>query len=147
MADPATDADLFFALVRAETRWFERLDAELHAAHGVHLGSYDVLRVIAGIDGCRVQDIVREIGITVGAVSKSVDRLAGAGLVERRANPDDRRSSHIFPTAAGRRVLDDATPTVERSIRNRLARLDPTDRRALGAAIAALRASFDEDDA
>lgn len=143
----ADELDLFFALVRAETRWFERLDDEVHAAHGAHLGSYDVLRVIASVDGCRVQDIVREIGITVGAASKSVDRLEAAGLAERRANPADRRSSHLSPTAAGRRLLGEVTPTVEGSIHDRLARLSPTDRRTLRTAIAALRATFDEDDA
>jgi DNA-binding MarR family transcriptional regulator len=146
MADDA-DLDLFFTLVRAETRWFEGLDDRVHAAHGVHLASYDVLRVIDSVDGCRVQDIVREIGITVGAASKSVDRLEAAGLAERRANPGDRRSSLLSPTAAGRRLLDDATPTVAGGVRDRLARLAPADRSALVSALAALRATFAEDEA
>ncbi|WP_395243537.1 MarR family winged helix-turn-helix transcriptional regulator [Agromyces sp. MMS24-K17] len=146
MADDA-DLALFFTLVRAETRWFEGLDDRVHAAHGVHLASYDVLRVIASVDGCRVQDIVREIGITVGAASKSVDRLEAAGLAERRANPGDRRSSHISPTATGRRLLDEATPTVADGVRERLARLTADERRALASALTALRATFDADEA
>ncbi|WP_394551557.1 MarR family winged helix-turn-helix transcriptional regulator [Agromyces sp. MMS24-JH15] len=143
MAD--ADLALFFALVRAETRWFETLDDVVHDAHGVRLASYDVLRIIDSVDGCRVQDIVREIGITVGAASKSVDRLESAGLAERRANPGDRRSSHISLTATGRRTLDEATPTVARHVRERLERLGSDDRRALRDALAALRATFDDD--
>lgn len=138
-----TGLALFFDLVRAETRWFEQLDGDLFAEHGVHMASYDVLQVIDSIEGCRVQDIVREIGITVGAVSKSVDRLERDGWAQRVANPADRRSSLITLTDAGTELLGRATPFVNAAVEARLASIDDATRRALADGLTALRRSFD----
>ncbi|MCD5347558.1 MarR family transcriptional regulator [Agromyces sp. H3Y2-19a] len=139
----SADLALFLQLVRVETLWYERLSDELQAAHGLPLSSYDVLNVVATVEACRVQDIAREIGITVGAVSKAVDRHEQAGWVARRANPADRRSSLVELTGEGRRLLDEATPLVATSLRARLAVLDAGRRAALADALAALREALD----
>jgi DNA-binding MarR family transcriptional regulator len=57
----------------------------------------------------RVQDLSDDIGITVGAASKLVDRLERGGLAVRSPNPVDRRSSLISLTVPGRQVLTSAT--------------------------------------
>lgn len=137
------DLALFTQLVRVETLWYEQLSDELQAAHGLPLSTYDVLNVIAAVDDCRVQDIAREIGITVGAVSKAIDRHEQAGWVARRANPADRRSSLIELTDEGRGRLDEATPLVTASLRSRLAALDAGRRAALADALAVLRRQLD----
>ena len=49
----------------------------------------------------RVQELRTELGITVGAASKLVDRLERDGLVVRTAHPHDRRSSLVTLTAPG----------------------------------------------
>ena len=46
------------------------------------------------------QDLSDDIGITVGAASKLVDRLERDGLVSKGPNPADRRSSLIALTTA-----------------------------------------------
>ncbi|MGX5695148.1 MarR family winged helix-turn-helix transcriptional regulator [Agromyces soli] len=137
------DVSLFLELVRVETLWYEQLSDELQAAHGLPLSSYDVLQVIDSVEGCRVQDISREIGITVGAVSKSVDRLQQAGWVQRRPNPADRRSSLIALTDSGARLVAASAPFVASSLRERLGALDRTERAALVGALAKLRAGFE----
>lgn len=137
------DLSLFLALVRVETLWYEQLSDEVQAAHGLPLSSYDVLQVIDSVEGCRVQDISREIGITVGAVSKSVDRLEQSGWVRRRANPSDRRSSLIELTASGARLVAEVAPLVASSLHERLGALDRAERAALSGALAKLRAGFE----
>jgi DNA-binding MarR family transcriptional regulator len=104
---------LFTDLVRLETRLYNVLDARLKAEHGLPLGQFEFLRVIAARGNARVYDLAHDIAITVGATSKAVDRLESAGRVRRTANPNDRRSSLVELTPAGTEILAAATPTVE----------------------------------
>lgn len=104
---------LFSDLVRLETRLYNVVDARLRAEHDLPLGQYEFMRYISGRGTCRVYDLAHEMAITVGATSKAVDRLEAAGRCRRKANPDDRRSSLVALTAAGQRLLTEATPTFE----------------------------------
>ncbi|GAA4608061.1 DNA-binding MarR family transcriptional regulator [Actinoplanes octamycinicus] len=104
---------LFTDLVRTETRLYNRIDARLRAEHDMPLGALEFLQIIERLPTCRVFDIAHEVDITVGATSKAVDRLVARGWCERRANPDDRRSSLLFLTPAGEQALAAAVPTFE----------------------------------
>jgi DNA-binding MarR family transcriptional regulator len=104
---------MFTDLVRLETRLYNVLDARLKAEHGLPLGQFEFLRVIAARGNARVYDLAHDIAITVGATSKAVDRLESAGRCRRTANPHDRRSSLVELTPAGAEILAAATPTVE----------------------------------
>jgi len=69
--------------------------------------------------------------LSSGGVTKRLDRLAEAGLVERRPNPDDRRGTLVRLTGKGLSVIDKA---VEAHIANeeRLLRpLEPPERETL----------------
>ena len=116
---------LFLDLVRLETRLYNRVDARLRAEAGMPLGSWEFLRIIDGRPACRVQDIAAEVDITVGATSKGVDRIEARGWCRREANPDDRRSSLLVLTDAGRAALTAATPVVEAALAERTAVLPP----------------------
>jgi len=48
--------------------------------------------------------------VTSGAVTKRLDRLEGAGLVERRVAGGDRRSRIVVLTEKGRERIDRAAP-------------------------------------
>ena len=115
---PADDgfehARLVDDLVRVEVRLYTLLDARLRATHGHGLGRVDLLRAVAEVPDCRVSDVVRRLGITVGAASKGIERQVRDGLVRRAANPEDGRSSYLALTPPGRQVLDEVLPTLER---------------------------------
>ena len=112
---------LFSELVRLETELWNAVEARVRAEHGLALGSYEVMTVVAQRPGCRVHDIAAALSITVGGVSKIVDRIEATGDCARRANPGDRRSSIIELPPAGQRRLADVTGTVERELSRRLA--------------------------
>ena len=46
--------------------------------------------------------------VTSGTMTNRIDRLAGAGLVERAPDPRDGRGVQVRLTATGRRRVDDA---------------------------------------
>ena len=119
--DSARDLQpLFSDLVRLETELWNAVEARLRAEHGITLPFYEFLRIIARTPGCRVHDIAAELGITVGGTSKIVDRIEAAGHCARQANPSDRRSSLLFLTPAGKRLLPRASATVDRELQARL---------------------------
>ncbi|PVU84393.1 MarR family transcriptional regulator (plasmid) [Cellulomonas sp. WB94] len=94
--------DFFDVLVGYETYLWNHLDDRLRAGGGVSLGTLSALRVVRRHAGeCRVQELRTDLGITVGAASKLVDRLERDGLAVRSAHPGDRRSSLVTLTAAG----------------------------------------------
>ncbi|MET8991004.1 MarR family winged helix-turn-helix transcriptional regulator [Nonomuraea wenchangensis] len=117
--------ELFVDLVRAETRLWNAVDARLRAEHGIRLGQYDLLTVISSRPECRVLDLVHEVAITVGAASKSVDRLVAASWCRRVANPADGRSSFLELTPSGVRTLSEARLTYEEEIARWTSRLLP----------------------
>ncbi|HET9649127.1 MAG TPA: MarR family transcriptional regulator [Microlunatus sp.] len=98
--------EFFDVLVRYEVALWGAVDGEL-ARHGeLSLAQLHALRVVDRYGGrARVQDLSDDIGITVGAASKLVDRLERDGLAFRSPNPANRRSSLVGLTAAGGEAL------------------------------------------
>ena len=111
---------VFARLVRVQTRLWNEVDARTRRRLGVPLTDLTALELVVGTPGCRVQDLVATLQITVGGASKVVDRLAAAGLARRAPNPDDRRSSVLWVTAKGRRLLDRAKPGLDDVLAARL---------------------------
>jgi DNA-binding MarR family transcriptional regulator len=94
--------DFFAALIRYEVRLWALVDNALREQGLVSAATLQTLEVVDHYgENARVQDLSGDIGITVGAASKVVDRLERDGLVARRPNPGDRRSSLISLTPEG----------------------------------------------
>lgn len=135
---------VFDDLVRFETLLWNGLDARLREESDVTLGSLNVLLVVDSTPSCRVFDVADQLAITVGGASQAVDRLVKLGLAERCANPEDRRSSLVVLTAAGKEKLASAGEVFDRELAKWLR--DPLSRTGLtqlGAALAKLRAATD----
>lgn len=114
---------LFDDLVRVEIALWDAVDRRLRRDLGLPLGRAEVLRVVATTPSCRVQDVAGALSITVGAVSKLVDRLEASGLCARRAHPGDRRSSLVELTEEGRRVHTAAETILQDELDRRLGEL------------------------
>ena len=91
---------------------------------------------------CRVQDVAAALGITVGAVSKLVDRLEAADLCVRRAHPDDRRSSLLDATDAGREAAAAADVAVRDELARRLDSLSVRDLDRVATLLGSIRVSM-----
>jgi MarR family transcriptional regulator, organic hydroperoxide resistance regulator len=111
---------LFSELVRLQIELWNAVDARLRTDLDLPLSSFEPMQVVARRGACRVQDIANEMAITVGGTSKLVDRLESAGHCRRRSNPDDRRSSLVELTAAGRHLLAKAGDVVDDELEMRI---------------------------
>jgi DNA-binding MarR family transcriptional regulator len=83
--------------------------------------------------------------LTSGGVTKRLDRLAEAGLLERRPDPSDRRGSLVRLTAKGKRTIDKAITSHTTNETVLLSALSPADRRALDASLRKLLAAVEEE--
>jgi DNA-binding MarR family transcriptional regulator len=111
---------LFSELVRLETELWNAVETRLRRDFDITLPVFEFLQVISRTPSCRVQDIAKELSITVGGTSKIVDRIEAARFCVRQANPNDRRSSVITLTPAGNRLLPELTAAVDDELRSRL---------------------------
>lgn len=119
--------DTFARLVRVQTMLWNEVDFRMRALHGAPLTDLTPLDVVASVPGCRVQDIVNTLHITVGGASKVVDRLVAAGYVIRAANPGDRRSSVLSVTREGLDLLERVKPDIDEVLAERMTGVLPAD--------------------
>jgi MarR family transcriptional regulator, 2-MHQ and catechol-resistance regulon repressor len=125
-------------IVRSHRRLTDCLGRELEQSIGIPLVFFDVLiHVGAAPEGwLTMSRLSSDVALTTGGVTRLVDRMVEAGLVERQHCPNDRRSVHVVLTAEGRSTLDRAvTAHVEGIDRHLMAPLDATDRAALAVAL------------
>jgi MarR family transcriptional regulator, organic hydroperoxide resistance regulator len=111
---------LFNDLIRFEIELWNAVDARLKSEFSLPLTHFEPMSVIDKIPGCRVYDIANELGITTGGTSKLVDRIEASGYCRRLPNPDDRRSSLLELTEAGRRLLAKAGAAFDEELQLRL---------------------------
>ena len=71
---------------------------------GVSIPQCDVLTTLTEQEGVSQQELATRLYVTKGNISGLIDRLAEAGLVERRSTANDRRQHAIYLTEAGRAI-------------------------------------------
>ena len=107
-----------------------RLGQVLESA-GLTLPQFDVLANLGMTEGITQQELADKLLVTKGNVVGLLDRMESAGLVERRADPNDRRANRVFMTHRGAEALREAFPAHLAVIRRAMARLSAADHQAL----------------
>ena len=99
--------------LRTHARIVRELDEELRAAHGMPLGTFDVLinLALAPEEMLRMRDLADAIVLSRSGLTRLVDRLVRDGLVERERCGEDARGAWAVLSPAGRKALKQATPT------------------------------------
>jgi DNA-binding MarR family transcriptional regulator len=97
-------------LLRVHSALVRGLDTELQETHEVSLPEYEVLLVLSAAPGgrMRMSDLATAALLSQSGVTRLVDRLVGAGLVERTRCEDDRRGLNAELTDLGRTRLEQA---------------------------------------
>ena len=93
---------VWFRLIRLEARMQAAVGERLRQI-GVSIPQCDVLTTLTEKEGVSQQELAKRLYVTKGNISGLIDRLAEAGLVERRSIAADRRQHAIHLTEAGPR--------------------------------------------
>ena len=81
------------------------LDREMTARlreHGLTLQQFPILMTALETDGLTQADLAERFTMPAYAISRAIDALVSAGLIERRADPCSRRAHNIHATEKGR---------------------------------------------
>jgi DNA-binding MarR family transcriptional regulator len=118
------------------------------ASHGLEPWEFDVLSALRR-QGPPYQlspgALLRTTLVTSGTMTNRIDRLAEAGLVHRRPDPQDKRGVLVTLTAAGQSRVDAALADLLASEWLLLEGLDAGQRRTLAALLRVLLSPLDAD--
>ncbi|HEX3053750.1 MAG TPA: MarR family transcriptional regulator [Aggregatilineaceae bacterium] len=84
--------------------------------YGLTAAQFDVLSRLATEPGLNQQMLADRLLVTKGNICGLIDRLELAGLVERRNDPQDRRTYHLHLTLSGVKLFEQAAPALEEAI-------------------------------
>ncbi len=110
-------------------------------AFDLSLTQYNVLRILAGAGeaGHRVADIGERLITREPDVTRLVDGLERKALVRRSRTKEDRRVVRVTLTAAGSRLVREATKSVEALSARQFAHLSASEQRTLIDLLTAVR--------
>jgi DNA-binding MarR family transcriptional regulator len=94
-------------LVRASASTTRLLSAELQDEHGLTINDYEALLVLSRAEGGRLKrvELARSLLLTPSGITRLLQGLEDAGLVERAACDSDLRVTYAQLTDAGRDKL------------------------------------------
>ena len=117
------------ALAARFARLVEQMGADMAAAKA--RGQQRALLAAVGqAEPATLNQIAANVKRGAPAVSRAIDTLVRAGLVDRQADPDNRRRLALKLTEAGRQRLN-SPPAADASLEGRIARLAHSEMRAL----------------
>lgn len=112
------------AFLEAHACVTERLEQELAAEFTLPLPWYDVLVQLQEAEGQRLRmtELAGAVLLSKSGLTRLIDRMLSAGLVEREADPRDRRGIYVCLTEAGYGRLREAAPAHLQGVEEHFAR-------------------------
>ncbi|MEU5260266.1 MarR family transcriptional regulator [Amycolatopsis sp. NPDC021455] len=95
------------------------------------LTQFRALRVVADRTPVTMGKVARELALNPSSVTRACDRLVTLNLLEKAANPLNRRETLLAPTAAGRQLVERVDHDRRQVLTAVLDRLDPEARAAV----------------
>jgi MarR family transcriptional regulator, 2-MHQ and catechol-resistance regulon repressor len=131
----------FGRLLEATNRLAQRLDRSLESECGIALAWFEVLLRLSRVEDAQLSmgTLAEQVALTTGGITRLIDRMIRAGLVERRPCPTDRRVSFAGLTPAGRDKLDQAATVHARDLHEYFAAYSVEERRTLDRLLDRLR--------
>jgi DNA-binding MarR family transcriptional regulator len=110
----------------------------------VDRAGYLAMRVLEDLGPVSTNALAQALRLDASTVTRQIAPLERGGLIERRPDPADGRSSSIALTAEGRRCMSDVTQERRRCIEALVSDWDGADQAGLAAALARLNSSLAE---
>lgn len=133
--------DIGFLLGDA-ARLLRRSFDERARAMGVTRPQWRVLALLKRFDGSTQVTVADMLDVEPITLGRMIDRLQDAGLVERRADPADRRTWRLHLTPEGEQKIEALRPTALALFDDALAGLDAAQREELEAMLNIVRANL-----
>jgi DNA-binding MarR family transcriptional regulator len=116
-------------------------DARVRAI-GVTRPQWRVLSFLNRNEGINQGGLAELLEVEPISVGRMVDRLQESGLVERRADPADRRAWRLFLTDRSRTLIEELRPIADATLDDTMAGFAPEERQALIGYLERMRANL-----
>jgi len=117
------------AIASRFARLVEQLGGDTAAAKAMGQ-QRDLLAAVGAAEPATLNQVAARVRRGAPAISRAVDALVRARLVDRQADPDNRRRLQLRLTEAGREELN-RPPVADQSLEGRIAKLAHSELRAL----------------
>ena len=111
LSQQASAVDAFVRLLRGHSSVTRAMNAQLVADHGLTINDFEALLHLSRAEESRMRrvDLAEKLILTASGVTRLLDGLEEAGLVDRAACAGDRRVTYAVLTEAGHAKLKDAS--------------------------------------
>ncbi len=109
---------------------------------GMTWAQWAVLARVERQEGLKQSELAEHLDIQPITLTRLIDRLCEHGLIERRADPHDRRAKRLYLTAAARPLLDRLWTMGNELLADVLAGVDDAELRELIARLATIRGNL-----
>jgi len=117
-------------------------DRQVLRAFNLSTSQYAVLQLLDTAEGWRLTDLSERLLVDKSTITRIIDRLEQAALVQRVSDPGDRRVQRVVLTAEGLTQRDVARRAHDHSVERRMAVLDTREQRSLHELLDKLRAGL-----
>ncbi|MBI5606784.1 MAG: MarR family transcriptional regulator [Deltaproteobacteria bacterium] len=136
-----TDNCIFFQLAKASQTGIKFMTQKVSGLNITPVQAM-VLGFLAEEDQIIAGELGKKVELDSATLTGILDRLEAAGLIERKGNPDDRRSIKIHLTKQGKETGFEARKLIEEANKEFLAAFTENEKKDLRSLIGKLREQF-----
>jgi Transcriptional regulators len=125
-------ADALIALIPL---YYKNVMRNRHAANGVLIAEYHTLGLLMKYKALPMSEIGDRLYISRPYMTRLADIMIGDGLVERQADPKDRRVTNLAITAKGKKFLKESVSKYKKDLMESFEGLTEDDLGHLGTAL------------
>lgn len=111
-------------LVRTNAKFMQRMH-RVFSRHGLSGPQFDVLATLHREEGIMQQELAARLLVTKGNVTGVVNRMEALGWIERRPDPDDRRTNRLYLAEQGKVLFAKVNPKHDALVYEVMAEFQP----------------------
>lgn len=109
---------------------------------GLYAGQEQIIIALGEEDGQSPGRLAARLGVRPPTITKTINRLQGAGFVVKRASENDARQTHVHLTDQGREAIRAIEKTVKQTEKQAFKGIDKKEQKALVKLLARIEANL-----
>lgn len=116
-------------------------------SHGLYAGQDQIMLALSGQDGQTPGALAAQLGVRPPTITKTINRLAAQGYLEKRPSSNDARQTLVFLSETGQEAIRAIEKSVRKTEKQALKGLDKKDQKQLSRLLERIEANFADADA
>ncbi|WP_265518630.1 MarR family winged helix-turn-helix transcriptional regulator [Nitratireductor luteus] len=116
--------------------------AEKLLDQGLYAGQDKIMLALFQENGQTPSELAAKLGVRPPTITKTINRLAAQGFLEKRASEQDARRAHVFLTENGEQAIRAIEKSVRKTEKQALKSLDKKEQKALVKLLARIEANL-----